>query len=369
MPQPSLADLENELKRDPRSRRFYDLAREYQKQGRFEEARDLCEKGLTFHPSQWQARILVAQIYVAQGNLEEGRQMVEKVLLAIHDSVPANHLAADIYNALGQRDKALRHYQIVELLEPGRAGVKGHLSELQPAPVAAPPPPPAKVPPDPEPIPQLQQEPARDLPQRPQVLEPEPVRPAPVPITMEPLPPAPAEPIPVPAEVLAVDLPTDPEFPQEVPGDVSSFAEVLDPQAEAEAVDLMGSDVQFPGAEEEPFMGGAFETVERTAPKDADAPDSAQAPPFAGMSTFTLAELYEKQGYPEKAVEIYQRMLLQDPENVEVHGRIKALMHRIAGEAPEAPVVHQEDVEKALRQKRVMALQGWLRRVREDRHV
>lgn len=367
MPQPSLADLENELKRDPRSRRFYDLAREYQKQGRFEEARDLCEKGLAVHPSLWQARILVAQIYVTQGNLEEGRQMVEKVLLAIHDSVPANHLAADIYNALGQRDKALRHYQIVELLEPGRAGVKEHLAELQPPPAADRLSPSSAPLPAPEPVLQSLDEPATELLSKPRAVEPEPPQAPPaVPLDLEPL----STPLPPVHPGLSEErFAVDSEFPQEESDEVSSFAEVLEPQAEEEAVDLMGSDVQFPGAEEEPFMGGAFETVEQTVPKDADVPESDQAPPFAGMSTFTLAELYEKQGYPEKAVEIFQRMLLQDPENVEVHGRIKALMHRIAGEAPEAPVVHQEDVEKALRQKRVMALQGWLRRVREDRHV
>ena len=87
------------------------------------------------------------------------------------------------------------------------------------------------------------------------------------------------------------------------------------------------------------------------------------------MNTFTLAELYERQGYPEKAVEIYQRMLLREPENASIHARIRTLMQRMVGEAPEAPAVHQEDVEKALRQKRVLALQAWLRRVREGRNV
>lgn len=371
MPQPSLAELENELKRDPRSRSFYDLAREYQKLGRFEEARSLCEKGLAVHPSQWQARILLAQIYITQGNLEEGRQMVEKVLLALHDSVPANHLAADIYNALGQRDKALRHYQIVELLEPGRTGVKEHLGELQPAPAtAAPVPPPSEVPPPAlEPVLQPLEEPARDLRSQPQAMEPEPQPPPPVPPDLEPLSPPAAEPIPALAEDSTESFTVDSKFPQEGSEELSSFAEILEPQADDGVADLMGQDMQLPGSEEEPLTAGTFDTGELPVPNEEEVPESAEATPFPRMSTFTLAELYEKQGYPEKAVEIYQRMLLQDPENAEVHGRIKALMHRIAGEVPEAPVVHQEDVEKALRQKRVMALQGWLRRVREDRHV
>ena len=103
MASPTLTELEEELKRDPRSRRFFDLAREYQRSGRLAEAMGLCEKGLNSYPNHWQARLLLAQIYVTKGNLEEGRDMVGKVLLAMHDSVPANHLAAEIYWALGTR--------------------------------------------------------------------------------------------------------------------------------------------------------------------------------------------------------------------------------------------------------------------------
>lgn len=96
-------------------------------------------------------------------------------------------------------------------------------------------------------------------------------------------------------------------------------------------------------------------------------PESAAVP--AGLNTVTLADLYERQGYPEKAIEIYQRILLQDPENRAVHDKIASLMLRMAGEVPEGPPVHQEDVERALRRKRVTVLQDWLRRVREGSHV
>jgi len=88
-----------------------------------------------------------------------------------------------------------------------------------------------------------------------------------------------------------------------------------------------------------------------------------------GLSTLTLAELYERQGYPEKAIEVYQRVLLKDPDNRAARDKIMALMHRMAGEEPGMPAVGQEDVEKALRMKRVTALQDWLRRVREGSHV
>jgi hypothetical protein len=90
------------------------------------------------------------------------------------------------------------------------------------------------------------------------------------------------------------------------------------------------------------------------------------APAF---STVTLAELYENQGYPEKAVEVYQRILLKDPENSSVREKVSQLLMRMAGEAPEGPAVRPEDIQKAMRQKRVMHLKNWLRRMRETRHV
>jgi len=108
-------------------------------------------------------------------------------------------------------------------------------------------------------------------------------------------------------------------------------------------------------------------------------PDSPEAPgvlseaalpgPGPAFNTVTLAQLYESQGYPEKAVEVYQRVLLKEPDNAEVRERIRALKRRMAGEAPEAPAVQEEDVRKAVRQRRIAVLQDWLTRVREASHV
>ncbi len=376
MPQPPLEELETELKRDPGSRRFYELAREYQKLGRLDRARDLCEKGLALHPSQWQARILLAQIYVSEGRLDEGRQMAEKVLLALHDSVPANHLAADIYWALGQRDKALRHYQIVDLLEPGRAGVRDRLAELRPAPAplasgaspeagpteaegleapsgtsASPPPAPAG---DPE------AQGASDAA--------EPVKAALS--TPAPEPPLSVSEVNEPGPMPDVKWQAGEEAAEVLGDDTASFAEILESEGSeppsAEPASAPAEELPPPATPPRGWATSAGQAEEGLSDSDEEPGEAAAAP---GLNTFTLAELYEHQGYPEKAVEIYQRMLLQDPDNGQIRVRIHALMQRIAGEAPEAPVVHQEDVEKAMRQKRIAVLQGWLRRVREGRHV
>ncbi len=127
----SLAELEKQVREDPKMRRFFDLAREYQKLGQYDEAVGICEQGLEHNPNKWQARILLVQLYLAGDRVEEARAMVERVLMAIPDNVAANHLAADIYYSQGKKDLALKHYQIVELFDPGKTQVNERIGRIK----------------------------------------------------------------------------------------------------------------------------------------------------------------------------------------------------------------------------------------------
>lgn len=429
---PDLQELENELKKDPKLRRFYELAREYQKRGQLDEAALWCEKGLAVNPSQWQARILLAQVHLAKGRVLEARTQVEKVLLPLPDNVPANHLAADIYLNIGDAEKALRHYQVVELFDPGRAGVREKIQELTGAAAARPPEPeplateasPAEQPP----IQALEaeEEPGYDV----QTLEeaPEPVGAAPPEVpslpaevlveTAEVTPPefavlqeeAAAEepPVDLPqaeneaeATVLSLELPIEEAAEAPLPEQAEEAWDVATDTFEQEILQVPAGETseesgRFNTAElsqeaEESLLeppeavtgepsapaSGVSDTAVKELPETHEGPEEA----FAGedvapevenapaFSTITLAELYEGQGYPEKAVEVYQRILLKDPENAQIRERVSRLLMRMAGETPEGPAVRPEDVQKALRQKRVVHLRTWLRRVREARHV
>ena len=126
----TLQELEQALKEDPRSRLFFQLAGEYRKMGKLEEARALLEKGLGFYPNHVDARLLLAQIYMAAANLDGAKSMVDRILLVVPDHVAGNHLAADIYYSMENQELALKHYRIVELFEPGRAGVAQRLQAL-----------------------------------------------------------------------------------------------------------------------------------------------------------------------------------------------------------------------------------------------
>jgi len=77
-------------------------------------------------------------------------------------------------------------------------------------------------------------------------------------------------------------------------------------------------------------------------PEDADAialPDSTPDE----LSTLTLAQIYESQGYLQKALNIYERLLRKHPDNQQVATRLDQLRRRLSGaddsahEAPSQP--------------------------------
>lgn len=403
-----LAALEAELKRDPGSRRFGDLAREYQRLGRLEEAQDLCKKGLARYPNQWQARLLLTQIYVAKGNLPQAREAVDRILMALPDHVAANHLAGDIYYSLEDHPRALRHYQIVELFEPGRPGVGEKIAELTSSASAAVAQPAETVMPDAEPAAAPGEKPSGQLPDSPvphgqPALKMESSLPSATEIpeaqAIEPAPEQAADALDLGGTIKMASW-AEPTAQRVSPAqEVPLFQE---PDLEAEtASSEPPAELPGPGAGKDVIFGG-----ERPAVTDADAApaeqevdageaehselldaleESGERPQFGsvkaeppepsgnenlvGLNTTTLAELYARQGFPEKAIEIYQRILLANPDNEDVKQRVRALMRRIDGDAPELPEVRQEDVRMAVRQRRVKLLEGWLRRVRYERHV
>ncbi|MEW5764781.1 MAG: tetratricopeptide repeat protein [Acidobacteriota bacterium] len=393
------AELESEVQRDPKMRRFYELAREYQRLGRIEEAVVLCEKGLQLNPNQWQARNLLAQIFLAKGRFDEARVQVERVLLALPDNIPANHLAADLYYSLGDKARALRHYQVVDLFDPGRANVAERIQELAaetPAPeeTAAESAPAAG---EEAPGPPLEEPPAESVPAADGEAR-ESLSPA---VSEEP-----AVEVGLQAEAQTATEPVGAQVFEEVSkpedwgsegGQESDLLEVLpsEPTPSVEVAPLSEQAESWADVAPEPESCEREALVENPPGEDTDrvetlqeGDDTQEAPtppdspdglglspepdpsvPGPAFSTVTLAQLYESQGYPEKAVEVYQRILLKEPDNADVRERIRGLKRRMAGEVPEAPAVQEEDVRKAVRQKRIAVLQNWLTRVREASHV
>ena len=56
-PTPRIDELREKVARDPSSRVFLQLAEEYRKAGKFEEAVEVCQEGLKHHPNYTSARV------------------------------------------------------------------------------------------------------------------------------------------------------------------------------------------------------------------------------------------------------------------------------------------------------------------------
>jgi hypothetical protein len=65
-----------------------------------------------------------------------------------------------------------------------------------------------------------------------------------------------------------------------------------------------------------------MDVVPVVAPLFAGVPSSEQHDP---LSTLTLAELYEQQGFVVKALDIYRTILAEDPGNAQLHAKIATL--------------------------------------------
>ncbi len=366
--EPNLAGLEKQVREDPKMRRFYELALEYEKSGKLDEAVALCEAGLERNATQWQARLLLAQLYVARNRLSEAKTMAERVLMVLPENVAANHLLADIYFTEGSREEALRHYRIVQLFEPGRAKVDDRIRMIEEG----------------EEPSALKGEGAETLPshQEPTQVavqgESPPEQEVSTPDLQE------ADPMETTRMVVQGGAPAaDTEFPGAAEVDNSSDVWEM-PEVDDDPLALGSDELEDAGflepeeigadASEEPVETDRMETLPSEPSADEDEAPWEEAAPAAeetdpSLSTMTLAELYEKQGYPDKAIEIYQRILLKEPDNASIRDKIGQLMTGMAGAEPEGPAVQDEDVRKAVRKRRIETLEGWLRRIREGAHV
>ena len=122
------------------------------------------------------------------------------------------------------------------------------------------------------------------------------------------------------------------------------YYEKIDEDAEHDVYELSEDDIVYD--EEE----GKEEEEEPDVSLDADAPPSTFYDP---LSTLTLAELYEQQGYITRALEIYRTILADEPGNAQLQAKIDALEGRDLSsqettELPATPVLEDEHVPIAI---------------------
>jgi len=72
-------------------------------------------------------------------------------------------------------------------------------------------------------------------------------------------------------------------------------------------------------------------------PRETEKPVGAEKPFSAAIRTDTLAEIYIKQGKPDRALSVYQEILTREPENTAVREKYEGLQKRLADQGEVAP--------------------------------
>jgi tetratricopeptide (TPR) repeat protein len=126
-----IEDLEGRLAKDPNSKIFAQLAEEYRKAGRLDEAIHTCREGLQNHPNYFSARVALGRALLESGSLEEASQEFEAVLVQVPDNILANKFLGETYQQLGRVEDALAKYRVAQILAPEDADLAARIQELE----------------------------------------------------------------------------------------------------------------------------------------------------------------------------------------------------------------------------------------------
>lgn len=343
------------LAKDPKSKVFAPLAEVYRKAGALDEAIQLCVEGLKRNPNYLSGMVALGRSYYDKGMKSEAKEQIEKVVKATPDNVIAQRILGEIYSEEGKKAEAIKAFKIILALNPKDAEAQESLDILEgrkpprpPKEQAAKPAEPAKT----EPVP------AEAKPPEPAAAPPPPAATTPAPTAIPAAPPT----KPAAAEVI-VTKPLEAPSPEpekkegfedfeeafkdldlEKPAAAKETAEVVSVPETGAGLEL--DELPKEPGEKPPELEAKPSEPEVILPEPEPAPKPA---PKVSMSTSTLAELYSKQGYYDKALSIYQAMLSEvqdDADRQVVTDKISMLQRKIAekaGAAPEAPQAPKVD--------------------------
>ncbi len=300
-----ISKLTERISKDPHSKLFVPLAEEYKKAGDLEMSIHVLNEGLKNNPGYVTARSFLGKLLIEKGDLPGAQKEFEEVVKAIPENLMAQRKLSDLYALQDRRNDSLEHYKIALSLNPRDQDVASLVSDIEAGhdvkprlqkkiPVGEPTPKQAELQPakaeasgpaNPEKkavsaaaaaAPEAKMEEAEEI------LVVEPLETS-VPLSME-------------QELSAHNL----DFLAET-GHESGF-----PSQEQQKVEEL-FDLSQP-FEQAQHLNEEVGEIEVTVP----APARTEADDF---TTDTLAELYISQGFFEKAVEIYERMLADNPDS------------------------------------------------------
>jgi len=107
---PRIEELRRRVQKDEASIAFAQLAEEYRRAGRFEEAIDTCRTGLAHHPGYLSAHVTLGRALIETGDLQSAQEELKRVLAAAPENLAAIKGLAEILHRRGQLQEALALY-------------------------------------------------------------------------------------------------------------------------------------------------------------------------------------------------------------------------------------------------------------------
>ncbi len=301
---PKIEELRFRLKSDPKSRLFFPLAEELRKIEQLGEAEQVLRAGLGQNPSYLSAWVSLGRVLREQDKHHDAVEALTKALHLDPGNVVAARLLADSYFDLGDKVEAIKKYKLVRALLPtDDEELEAIIGRLENE-LTAPAPTPFITDSEPAPLPETA---------APEVLATQENQ------VFSDATAALAEEQRI-GERTADREPmraahSESPFEEPAPGYTAAAVSVEQPQGVHVDKTPVAAELPTPWSEEE----AASEVF---APAEAPASGTATGDL---ANTMTMADLYTRQGFPDKAREIYQNILQREPENREVREKLDAL--------------------------------------------
>jgi len=104
-------ELRSRVQRDPASIAFAQLAEEYRRAGRFQEAIDTSVAGLRQHPSYVSARVTLGRALLELGQLDQAHRELADVLRQAPENLAAIRGLAEVHRRRGELPEALEQFK------------------------------------------------------------------------------------------------------------------------------------------------------------------------------------------------------------------------------------------------------------------
>jgi hypothetical protein len=126
-----IESLQNELDQNPRSLSFPQLADLYLENGMEDEAYDLLQKGLNFHPNSVSGLLVLTRILKIRNHFPEAEALLNKAVRLAPQNWQAYLMRADLYVRLGKQKDALSDFKKVLMYNESHPIARKAIAKLE----------------------------------------------------------------------------------------------------------------------------------------------------------------------------------------------------------------------------------------------